>query len=332
MMLARIDCGLSSKGVVMILAIKVIVLLLLAQSVWAQAQVECHPKHIKQVEHIPEVLAACERQSEAQARDFLKWKIGEDLNACQIRHKETNVQAYLRCVRSSVREAREILSCSESLKRYREVRASDVREMQIRLSRYQPAQLPESIAAIFSHLTSVADQYFQYKFDRPVWALHAYQDKIPNATAAISGDILISDAVWTGEKKFPENEIAAILAHEISHVVQNHMLSLGCLAIEWIGPSLSVGEALEAFQEDFIDGFPRKERWKRLSQSLEFEADRIGIRLLKLAGYDENSMVQVLRRLKSQTVEGFTTGSHPGFDERIRRAQNEVVALKGQSI
>lgn len=313
------------------LGLKLFLNLFLPQLVWAQGEIQCHPKSLNNGDHIDRVVSVCEEESAAQGRDYLSWKISEDVRICRAYHPSSESSDYLQCVRSSVSEAYKILTCTDRVERYREVVESDLREMKVRLSRCQPAQTPERIQRLFSKLTDSADQHFQYKFAKPAWALHGYQDLVPNATAAISGDILISEALWNSDKGFPENEIAAIMAHEIAHVVQDHMLHLGCLAIEWMGPKMTIGEALEGFRDDLAEGFPRKERWKKVSQSLELEADRIGIEILRVAGFDEESMVQVLKRLASQSKAGFSSGSHPEFDERIRRAEEAVRASKTRS-
>jgi len=109
------------------------------------------------------------------------------------------------------------------------------------------------------------------------------------------------------------DEIAFFLAHEIGHVIRGHardQLTAGALinavARRLSGVGLLLREALA----------------KGYSRSLELEADREAVRLVRGAGFDPGAARSALGRLagvapdNSGLAEYFST--HPALDERIR--------------
>ena len=136
-----------------------------------------------------------------------------------------------------------------------------------------------------------------------------------------------------------ESELASVLAHEITHVTQNHMaralenqknslwMSLAALAVAMVAArsnSSSSGDAVgaalasaQALQLQNQLNFTREN---------EYEADRIGFQRLDAAGFDPAAMAALMERL--QKASRFTDGStptylrtHPVTYERIAEAQ-----------
>ena len=115
------------------------------------------------------------------------------------------------------------------------------------------------------------------------------------------------------------DEVTAILAHEVGHVIELHGMRLNCMAIEWTDVHFSVSEAQSVFQEDFR-GSTRFEIWSQVSQIIEYDADRIATQILKAADLDPKLMAQALEKLKPKSNSGFSSGSHPEIDLRIKAA------------
>lgn len=141
-----------------------------------------------------------------------------------------------------------------------------------------------------------------------------------------------------------ESELAAVLAHEIGHVVQRHiargmtqqnqngMVMLASLAGALLaalaggGGNLAMGVA--AFGQAAAIN-----RQLGFSRDAEREADRAGFQMLTKAGYDADGMAQMFSRLMnaSRLNEGAGGGSwastHPLSIERMSDVQNRVRSL-----
>lgn len=145
-----------------------------------------------------------------------------------------------------------------------------------------------------------------------------------NAYAAPGGYIFITrGAITTMED---EAELAAVLAHEIAHTTERHIvLELG---IKGEGQSAQAGIAhlLGAI------GDPTRVAFKQAvdkamdilfqqgySQQDELSADQSGTIILAATGYDSSALVRYLSKLKenSSAELKILNKTHPPFDERI---------------
>jgi predicted Zn-dependent protease len=133
------------------------------------------------------------------------------------------------------------------------------------------------------------------------WRFGVTEDADVNAFATPGGTILITRGLY--EKLRNEAELAGVLAHEISHVVQRHQLKAikSALGREWqMELATAVAEkknnrdaahSLQAFTagtELFARG---------LDKGDEFEADRMGVVLAARAGYNPFGLVASLQTL-----------------------------------
>ncbi|MGN6661426.1 MAG: M48 family metalloprotease [Achromobacter mucicolens] len=159
---------------------------------------------------------------------------------------------------------------------------------------------------------------------------------MPGGFIGINTGLIVSSA--------SESELAAVVAHEIGHVVQRHiargmtqqnqngMLMLASLAGALLaalaggGGNLSMGVA--AFGQAAAIN-----RQLGFSRDAEREADRAGLQMLTKAGYDADGMSQMFARLMnaSRLNEGAGGGSwastHPLSIERMSDVQNRARAL-----
>ena len=73
------------------------------------------------------------------------------------------------------------------------------------------------------------------------------------------------------------------------------------------------------------------------SQELEFQADKLGVRLVDASGFMPEASIILLRRLGSlkssenQIDIGSYFATHPAFEERIRNINEQIKTLKGGS-
>lgn len=136
-----------------------------------------------------------------------------------------------------------------------------------------------------------------------------------------------------------ESELAAVLAHEISHVTQHHIArlyaaqsrtsyaSLGALLLAVLAGgrgdvAMAALASVNAAQlQNQID----------YTREHEHEADRVGFVLLERAGFDARAMASFFERLQQQTrvLEGNTPiwlRTHPLTQTRIAEAQDRAFA------
>src|SRR5690554_899833 len=156
-----------------------------------------------------------------------------------------------------------------------------------------------------NRLASASDQ------PRQSFTFFMMRDRSINAFATLGGYIGINvGLVLTAEI---EDEVAAVMAHEIVHVTQNHVLRsveraqrdslptllamLGAIALASSSDSTSSGNAGMAAIAS-IQGLAIQ-RQIDYTRSNESEADRIGMRTLSRSGYDVDAMASMFERMQA---------------------------------
>jgi predicted Zn-dependent protease len=155
-----------------------------------------------------------------------------------------------------------------------------------------------------------------------------------NAFAAPGGYIFITRGALI--KMDNEAQLAAVLAHEIAHIVKRHVVkelsirgdegsAVGGIAGLIGGATGSFRVTLEQTLDDAADilfnkGYKAKD---------EIEADKIGVLLASVAGYDPSALKEFLNNVKSFEREDKTyKGEHPIFEVRMREI-NETLKSHG---
>jgi predicted Zn-dependent protease len=135
-----------------------------------------------------------------------------------------------------------------------------------------------------------------------------------------------------------EAQLAGVLAHEIAHVARRHaadqltksLVANGLLGLlgAVLGNDRSARTAQIAAQA-MAGGYMLK-----FSRDDEKEADRVGVRIMRQAGWDPREMIafmEILRREQGRdpnSVEVFLS-SHPGPAERVELLRSEVGKTSG---
>ena len=175
--------------------------------------------------------------------------------------------------------------------------------------------------------------------DRPNQAFTFFLmgDRQINAFATIGGYIGVNAGlILTSER---EDEVAAVLSHEISHVTQRHILRAVEQAQRDQLPIMlgMLGAMVAATQAGSPDGIQAavvggmslmQQRQINYTRSNEHEADRIGIQTLARSGYDPLAMADFFGRMERQ-MRGNLGGaqapeylrSHPVTTTRISEAK-----------
>ncbi len=138
--------------------------------------------------------------------------------------------------------------------------------------------------------------------------------------------------IWVTESLIQQcqgnaDEIAFILGHEMGHVIRKH-------AMDRMMTSSMLDMALRAapggvLMRSQFGGVLRELLNKGYSQDQELDADSLGVRLCRSAGFEAQAAIQMLERLKNQA--GDDTGinqyfsTHPPFELRIAKI-NDMLA------
>lgn len=128
------------------------------------------------------------------------------------------------------------------------------------------------------------------------WAFGVVDSSALNAFAAPGGFILLTSALL--QILDTEDELAAVLAHEVAHVTRKHyyhvirkqqMLQFGANAV-------AIGSA-NAEMANRMSGLVAQVMARGLDQAAEYEADRDGMVYAARAGYDASALIRVLDKL-----------------------------------
>ncbi|MDR0443999.1 MAG: M48 family metalloprotease [Treponema sp.] len=156
-----------------------------------------------------------------------------------------------------------------------------------------------------------------------------------NAFATPGGHIFITKGLV--EAANSEDELAALIAHELAHIVLRHAAeiidgmslanqldSIASQAAALAGNSQSAQKvlALRKATSSIVDTMMKN----GFSRDQEYAADARALELLNAAGYDPRaliSMLQVLQRVQSGQRGGFNS-THPTPADRISRANSSV--------
>ena len=161
-----------------------------------------------------------------------------------------------------------------------------------------------------------------------------------NAFAMPGGYIGVNSGLVVAAQS--ESELAAVLAHEIGHVMQRHIArgisqqsqSTGILVASMVGALLAAlaGQGDLAMGVATFGQAAALDRQLGFSRSAEQEADRAGLQMMRQAGFDTRGMVEMFRRLMnaSRLNEGQGGGyasTHPLSIQRMSDIENRVREL-----
>jgi predicted Zn-dependent protease len=183
------------------------------------------------------------------------------------------------------------------------------------------------------------------------WQFGVIEGESINAFAMPGGAVLVSHGLV--KRLNSEAELAAVLAHEVAHVVLKHQLSaiqssLNSDAWAGIGKDLA-GEAIgrrggdayglkSAAANAGVDAVKNGVFLRPLDRGMEYEADRLGVVIATRSGYDPYGLAAVLQMLAQEKGDGsgadlFST--HPQPSDRMVELEKFVPTIgtsTGQSV
>lgn len=167
------------------------------------------------------------------------------------------------------------------------------------------------------------------ELERVTWKFRAVRDPQPNAFALPNGSIYVTTGLMTLIDN--ESQLAAIIAHELTHVMRRHtyvhnrsnrkkFLTMNVMAaIGAYAPGGLVGAVITAVTT--VAPFIMIATIYGYSRDLEREADLKGIDMMISAEYSPEEMVNVMKLLdkdfEGENVRLFYN-DHPSLDERIK--------------
>ncbi len=142
-----------------------------------------------------------------------------------------------------------------------------------------------------------------------------------------------------------ESELAAVLAHEISHVTQHHMARMAAktqrsmlLPLAALALALASTRSKSSSSGDITQAAIASAQALAIQNQInytrenEYEADRIGFQRLNAAGFDVTAMATLMKRL--QRASAFADGTapsylrtHPITYERIAEAESRAASV-----
>lgn len=182
------------------------------------------------------------------------------------------------------------------------------------------AQLSEDFE-VDEEKTMAANEFFkelQIQSNYPIY-ITVVNSPIKNAFALPGGHIVVYDEILQSMNS--EDEFAALLCHEYSHVKLKHTTRS---LFRSLGTYMVLSMVLSDINGIMGVVIENAHNVKSLSytRSLEEEADNNGLKLLIEAGVNPNGMVNLFKHLKEPQNETFEIpeflSTHPMLDERIK--------------
>jgi len=150
-----------------------------------------------------------------------------------------------------------------------------------------------------------------------------------NAFAAPGGLILVTRGLVQCTSN--EDELAAVLAHEIAHVQLRHgvgsikqarkteaLMTLGSIAVSAAPSPVSLG-SLNSLFGGAIHDMVQTMAVNGYSRGAELEADQAALAILRGAGYSEAALASMLRNMSARLTPGVGFGkTHPSPADRLK--------------
>ncbi len=173
--------------------------------------------------------------------------------------------------------------------------------------------ISERVQGIFDRIIAVCDRR------ELVYIIKVVEEESINAISLPGGYIYIFKGVI--DKVDNDDQLAGVIAHEVGHIAAKHGMkrlqaSYGYGILQALAIASGDARVATGVQAVYTSLFLAHSRQD------EFEADRLGVRYLKRAGYDPNEMAGFLKKLKEENekapIRAKSYGrTHPYVAERI---------------
>ena len=229
-------------------------------------------------------------------------------------------------------------SADEGLSRAAEQRLGEVMMRRIRATpggQFDDPELESWLQSLAERLAAHSETARGQSFE-----LFAIENLSINAFALPGGFIGVHTGLVLQAQS--ESELASVLAHEIAHVTQRHIArmleqqrqSSGITIASLLAAVLAARASPDAAGGLIaLGGSLQMQQMLGFSRDAEREADRVGLAMLRDAGFDPQAMVvffgrlQAANRLQEHGQQSYFR-THPFTGERMTDIQNRVLALR----
>jgi predicted Zn-dependent protease len=159
-----------------------------------------------------------------------------------------------------------------------------------------------------------------------VYFIKVLDDESMNAVSLPGGYIYIFKGLI--DKIDNDDELAGVIAHEVGHITAKHAMkklqaAYGALLLQVAAASTGSGKALGATNLALASIFTE------YSQQDEFQADQLGVKYMKLAGFNPQGMVGLLKKLREEQekapIRQFSYWrTHPYLVKRVAVVNQEI--------
>jgi predicted Zn-dependent protease len=175
-------------------------------------------------------------------------------------------------------------------------------------------------------LTAIGPQPFQYEF-------YVLNTTDVNAFAVPGGKVFLNSGLILMVET--EDELAAVIAHEMGHVVARHVarqseqgLKLNLATLGAILAAIALGpQAASAVV--MTSAAAAQTAMLKYSRENEEEADYLGLKFMDEAGYDRRAMLTVLKRIRLVTGPSYSDPppyllTHPALEQRMSNLEIQM--------
>jgi beta-barrel assembly-enhancing protease len=188
-----------------------------------------------------------------------------------------------------------------------------------------PRDSDPAIAALLNEIGEKLAAVVRNRFHR--FQMTAIEADHVTAFALPGGFIFIARSLVDGCNRNPD-DIAFVLAHEMAHVIRRH--SIERLLQQKVVKALTMVSPARGALASWIRtvGFQGLERAH--ARDDEFEADELGVLLMRAAGYDPAGAIRLLERLGELGRKPDALGlnrylsTHPPLEDRVQRIRRRA--------
>ena len=212
-------------------------------------------------------------------------------------------------------------ACLDDPKRAHELRVLDEAQVIDMMDSFQVIALPPRLHRMLDSLVAASPRLR----DGPAIHLLAFDDAELNAYAADHGLVILTSALWSDKEKLSDDELAAVIAHELAHIEKRDSLAEACANLQRLqATGMRFEEARDRMALEMFNPYSHVAREARRElHEQEHSADLRGIELLRRVGRNPQAMVSVLAKLHGTGTPSLNLlmgSTHPDVRERLQRA------------
>ncbi len=180
------------------------------------------------------------------------------------------------------------------------------------LELYQDPAIDEYINRVGQRLAAVTS-----RTDLP-YTFQVVRDSSINAFATMGGYVYITTELLQAADN--EAQLASVIAHEIGHIDSRHLVEQMQQTAVARGVATAAGLDSSAIANLGLELALSRPR----SRKDEFEADQVGLRLLRRADYATSAMPEFMRKLLTRSAMPTFLSTHPAVPDRIAALEEAI--------